>query len=109
MGLREGRVFVVFPEIPESVVNSWERPTGDKKGRLAPWSKAPKALLWVRGESRLLSPVERYLPGRTKGGRKASGRPGGWETSSVEESGSCLRVRCVVSGPESKGVPCEFL
>lgn len=49
MGLREGRVFVVFPEIPESVVNSWERPTGDKNGRLAPWSKAPKALLWVRG------------------------------------------------------------
>lgn len=27
----------------------------------------------------------------------------------MEESGSCLRVRCVVNGPESKGVPCESL
>lgn len=39
--------------------------------------------------------------GGTKGGRKASGRPGGWETSSVEESGSCPRVLCVMNGPES--------
>lgn len=64
-------------------------------------AKPPK-LFFGSGE-RAASKYCREIPtlGGTKGGRKASGRPGGWETSSVEESGSCLRVLCVVNGPES--------
>lgn len=43
MGLREGRVFVIFPEIPESVLNSWERATGDKEREVSSVEQSPQS------------------------------------------------------------------
>lgn len=52
MGFREGGAFVVFPEIAENVLSSWESAAGDREREVKlSGSKAPKALLWVGRES----------------------------------------------------------
>lgn len=50
MRLREGGVFVVFPEIPEGVLNSWESATGDREREVKLSGVKPPKLCFGSGE-----------------------------------------------------------
>ena len=50
MGLREGGVFVVFPEILKGVLNSWENATRDREGEVKLSGAKPPKLCFVSGE-----------------------------------------------------------
>lgn len=86
MGLREGGVFVVFPEILKGVLNSWESATRDREREVKLSGAKPQSSALCQGREQA-SKYCREIP--TLGGRKEeerllggqeAGRPPPWRS-----------------------------